>query len=93
MLARVRLAGLLTADLGGGKIVGKTSTLGRQYGNAEFRAPEVQKYGSKAYTAASDMYAMGRHAEDIVTDYWEASKMVRDYRRQISQTLRDLILL
>jgi hypothetical protein len=27
-----------------------------------------------------------------VTNYWEASKMVGDYRRQISQTLRDLIL-
>jgi serine/threonine protein kinase len=82
---------LLIADLGEGKIVGKTSTLGRQYGNAEFRAPEVQKYGSKAYTTASDMYAMGRLAEDIVTEYWEASERVGDHRRLISQTLRDLI--
>jgi len=83
---------LLIADLGEGKIVGKASTLGRQYGNTEFRAPEVQKFGPLAYTTASDMYAMGRLAEDIVTEYWEASKRVGDHRRLISWTLRDLVM-
>lgn len=41
---------LVIADLGEGKIVGKISALGRQYGNAEVRAPEVVKYGPRVCT-------------------------------------------
>ena len=84
---------LLIADLGEGKVLGGASSAsGREYGNVEYRAPEVRTSGSSACSMASDMYSLGWLADDIVVEYWRAAERKGDHRRLISKTVMDVIM-
>jgi serine/threonine protein kinase len=81
---------LLIADLGEGKVIGGSSTIGRKYGPPEFRAPEIEN-SNATYTAAADMYSLGQVAKDIVNMYWKAAEKKWDHSHLISKTVEDLI--
>ena len=81
---------LLVADLGEGKVIGGSSTIGRKYGPPEYRAPEIE-HSNATYTAAADMYSLGQLAKDIMNMYWKAAERKGDQSHLISKTVQDLI--
>lgn len=81
---------LLIADLGEGKVIGGSSTIGRKYGPPEYRAPEIE-HSNATYTAAADMYSLGQLAKDIMSMYWKAAERKGDHSHLISKTVEDLI--
>ena len=81
---------LLISDLGEGKVIGESSTIGRKYGPQEYRAPEIE-HSNATYTAAADMYSLGQLAKDIVYMHWKAAEKKGVDSHLISKTVEDLI--
>jgi serine/threonine protein kinase len=81
---------LLISDLGEGKLIGGSSTIGRKYGPPEYRAPEIE-HSNANYTAAADMYSLGQLAKDIVNMHWKAADRKGFNSHLISKTVEGLI--
>ena len=79
------------SDLGEGKMMDRStpSTGGSSHGNNNFRAPEVRGYDD--HTFASDVYAFGKLASEIVTLQWEIAAEHGQARKLLPAWLMELV--